>query len=898
MFIAIWLSFITALAVSATSPTRTEHAVKRWDSVSSAISPFVTTLADGQFSVNGSVFNFIGTNAYWLSALNTEQDINNTLASIRAANFSVVRTWAFNDVDTIPENGTWFQLISNSTLTINNGTNGLQKLDKVIELAQQNGLLVLLSLTNNWNPLPGNGTNTTSQMQLPGSPTTPAANTTLPRNYLSNSYGGMDTYVRNFGGPQEHDQFFTNTTLINAFMNYTTAIVTRYVNNTSVFGWELANDPRCNSTLPSSPGCVTQNVTMWHAAIASHVASLDPNHIVSSGNQGFFCTTCSKLFPLKPTPTPQPSPTPGSARRSVPEPMNKGKFLKSRKAAWKKERERQKRAGVQPDGVKIRGRWTSTQTRRQSDLSSGAAAFDGSQGVDSQDILNIPQIGFGSFQLFPDQFNYNQNAPDPSLPSFNQTVEAGLVWIQLQAELGKLLSKPITMTGFGLVTQSNAPFFVPFNSSIAPFVNDSTITNVTQPFGVTDDQRDDAYTQWIQAETGTPIISNSTSITTNETGQTTTPDTTGTSPNDGYGILGQGSYTRHIMSLKQKALFLQSRFGEFSLGENDIPKPGVGQLLVRIEAVALNPVDWKIQKWGAFVDHFPAVIGTDLAGVVEETGEDVTGFAKGDRDKNSYRGSVFQGGWANDMAGFQQYTLTNVVTTAKIPPHLSFDEAATVPVGVAAAVAGLYLPNPYGAGLTHPFDPSTRGKYASKPLIVLGGATSVGQFAIQVGRLSGFSPIITTASRAKHDSHLKSLGATHILDRNLSSEALAAEIRKITSKPLEIVYDAVSVPDTQATGYSLLSDGGSLVIVLAPTIKAEEGKHIFHITGMWSFPHSKDLGAKFYNSLSALLETGEIKPNRVEVVSGGLGGILDGLKRLELDQVSGVKLVVHPQETA
>lgn len=49
----------------------------------------------------------------------------------------------------------------------------------------------------------------------------------------------MDTYVRNFGGPQEHDQFFTNQTLIDAFTNYTNQVVSRYMNHTSVFAWSV-----------------------------------------------------------------------------------------------------------------------------------------------------------------------------------------------------------------------------------------------------------------------------------------------------------------------------------------------------------------------------------------------------------------------------------------------------------------------------------------------------------------------------------------------------------------------------------------------------------------------------------------------------------------------------------
>ncbi|KAH0583879.1 Mannan endo-1,4-beta-mannosidase F [Termitomyces sp. J132] len=552
MFCAFWL-FLAVLAVSATNPAKTIQSVKR-DTVPDS-SPFVSVRGN-QFFVNGSVFKFVGTNAYWLSALNSEQDIDNTLASIRAANFTVVRTWAFNDVDTVPENNaTWFQLISNGTQSINDGPNGLQKLDKVIELAQNHGLYVLLSLTNNWNPIPGvdqplpGGFNPIQIRQMSGS------NTTLPRNFLSDSYGGMDTYVRNFGGPQEHDQFFTNQTLITAFMNYTSQIVTRYTNKTSVFAWEIANDPRCNSTLPNSSGCMTQNVTNWHSLIAMHINRTDPNHVVSTGNQGFFCHSCTKIFP-RTIPTPQASPAPGF-RRSVPEPQSKAKLLKERKAAWKKQRERQKRAGVQPDGVKIRGRWTaSSQTKRQSDLNSLASAFDGSHGVDSADIINIPQIGFGSFQLFPDQYDYSQNPPDPSLPAFNQTLEIGLNWIKLHAEMSNLFNKPVSLTGFGLVTQNNTPFFVPFNSTEAPFGPDSpTPMNITQPFGVTDDQRDDAYKQWVQAAVlnglqgilqyqwsqgnltalpGTPISPNS-----DEIPQSPLPDMTGQSPNDGYGILGQ-----------------------------------------------------------------------------------------------------------------------------------------------------------------------------------------------------------------------------------------------------------------------------------------------------------------------------------------------------------------------
>lgn len=74
-------------------------------------------------------------------------------------------------------------------------------------------------------------------------------------------------------------------------------------------------------------------------------------------------------------------------------------------------------------------------TKRQDDGGVGSA-FDGSYGVDSEDILNIPAIGFGSFQLFPDQATYGP--VDPTLPAFNQTLQVGLDWIRRQAEAGQM----------------------------------------------------------------------------------------------------------------------------------------------------------------------------------------------------------------------------------------------------------------------------------------------------------------------------------------------------------------------------------------------------------------------------------------------------------------------------
>lgn len=85
------------------------------------------------------------------------------------------------------------------------------------------------------------------------------------------------------------------------------------------------------------------------------------------------------------------------------------------------------------------------------------------------------------------------------------------------------------------------------------------------------------------------------------------------------------------MSRTQKALYLTKKFGDFVLQDAPIYKPGPGEILIKIQATSLNPVDWKIRKYGSFVEDYPAILGTDVAGDVEELGEGVKEFQKGDR---------------------------------------------------------------------------------------------------------------------------------------------------------------------------------------------------------------------------------------------------------------------------
>jgi NADPH:quinone reductase-like Zn-dependent oxidoreductase len=84
---------------------------------------------------------------------------------------------------------------------------------------------------------------------------------------------------------------------------------------------------------------------------------------------------------------------------------------------------------------------------------------------------------------------------------------------------------------------------------------------------------------------------------------------------------------------QQKALLLPAAGEDYYVGTRDIPKPGKGQVVVKNHAVALNPVDNYIQKYGIFVSPhgFPAVAGSDAAGEIYALGEDVQGWKKGDK---------------------------------------------------------------------------------------------------------------------------------------------------------------------------------------------------------------------------------------------------------------------------
>ncbi|KAI0950661.1 hypothetical protein AcW1_007911 [Taiwanofungus camphoratus] len=153
------------------------------------------------------------------------------------------------------------------------------------------------------------------------------------------------------------------------------------------------------------------------------------------------------------------------------------------------------------------------------------------------------------------------------------------------------------------------------------------------------------------------------------------------------------------------------------------------------------------------------------------------------------------------------------------------------------------------------------------------------------------------------DEESKQFGATHVLDRHLSADNLREEIAKITSLPIDIIYDAITTAETQNAAYDLLAPGGCLVVTIpgADHIDQEKksrgkGKRIARVFASVGAPENHAMSVGLCNKLAMLLEDGTIQPNHVELLPNGLEGIISGLEKLK-SGVSAVKLVARPQET-
>ena len=231
--------------------------------------------ANGALTWNGQPFRFGGTNSYPLMYSNAST-VDQVLGTAVNSNLRVVRMWV--SCDTRCGNGNYLQYFNTSTgaPAYNDSANGLANVDYVVSEAKKLGIKLIMTLTNNWT-----------------------------------DFGGMDEYVRwRNVTPQYHDNFYTDSTILQWYENWASHVLNHvntvqgpsfnvaYKDDPTIMAWELANEPECGGSgapkgYPTSGSCTNTTIINWITTAAKYVKSIDANHLVAVGDEGFFCDPSS-----------------------------------------------------------------------------------------------------------------------------------------------------------------------------------------------------------------------------------------------------------------------------------------------------------------------------------------------------------------------------------------------------------------------------------------------------------------------------------------------------------------------------------------------------------------------------------------------------------------------------
>ncbi|PSK45989.1 hypothetical protein B9Z65_4957 [Elsinoe australis] len=266
------------------------------------------------------------------------------------------------------------------------------------------------------------------------------------------------------------------------------------------------------------------------------------------------------------------------------------------------------------------------------------------------------------------------------------------------------------------------------------------------------------------------------------------------------------------MASNQAAWLEEKQQYPFKIGSADVPKAGPDQLVIKNHALAINPVDWKIQSYGFLVEKFPMILGCDVAGEVYEVGSNVKDFRVGDRVTGH---ALSLGDGQPQSGGFQLYTAVYAVAATKLPSNVSYTQGSVLPLAVDTAIVGLYgsdiLALPY---------PELSPKPSNKVILIWGGSSSVGGTAVQLAKASGVT-VITTASAHNREYAKYHLGADKVLDHKSPSIVDdVVDAIKSTGKEFAGVYDSISVPESFKPIGAIFEKLGSGSKKLAVTLPA------------------------------------------------------------------------------
>ncbi|PSN65148.1 GroES-like protein [Corynespora cassiicola Philippines] len=315
----------------------------------------------------------------------------------------------------------------------------------------------------------------------------------------------------------------------------------------------------------------------------------------------------------------------------------------------------------------------------------------------------------------------------------------------------------------------------------------------------------------------------------------------------------------------------------------EIPEPGPEQLVIQVVVSGSNPKDWKLTEW--LGDEINS--GDDIAGIVHSVGPNVYEFKPGDRVASFHEMRSKGGSYAEYALGWQH-------TTFHLPKHTSFEDAATVPLAAMTAAIGLH----HRLRLPQPWTPATE----PIPLVVYGGASAVGAFAIKIASRANIHPIITVAGRGAPyvETLIDRSKGDAIVDYREGDEAVVKGIKDaLKGAKLLHAFDATAEKGSVGNIVKALDPKGNLTLVLPPP---KDGTIPESVENSWtgvgdSHGSLKDFAHVYYRWIAKGLDEGWFKAHPAEVVPGGLEGVEGALINLKEGKASAVKYVFRIAET-
>ncbi|KAJ4303459.1 hypothetical protein N0V90_002354 [Kalmusia sp. IMI 367209] len=334
-------------------------------------------------------------------------------------------------------------------------------------------------------------------------------------------------------------------------------------------------------------------------------------------------------------------------------------------------------------------------------------------------------------------------------------------------------------------------------------------------------------------------------------------------------------------------LHLIAKGGPFGFASASKPTPASDQLLIRVQATALNSLDLKQRDTGLFISRYPHVLGIEGAGVVETVGSDVKGFQPGDEIMACLAGNARGLGWGGSYA--EHVTVPEKFFVARKPKNISIVEAASLPIAYMTAVCGILD----GLKIPLPFLPGTPDSgTVPASVLVLGGSSATGASLIQLLRLAYPSlPIYATSSPRNFD-RVKSLGATAVFDYH--SAFIVADIRDQTpnAQGVDAIVDFVAAGAGQTDICDVLDARGAnlyATVVNSVDVPVPNGvtRRLFDGWALLEMPG----GETVLPALTGLVERSKFKASvGVRVAGHGLKKVPEAME--EVPKVSGEKIVV------